>query len=460
MANKQFADYINERTIELTGNRLTDYLVIRKLDGTVKRISISKLLSSPISGDEVHTGGAGTVDVSAVSDGTIIPITGVDYIDNITIADGDVFWLQFQDSGGSLINGTNLIVPGKGMVWSAGDMVEVVGTATGAFIRQIVKASAGPSRPSIFHCQAVSNANVTIATGLNPGDILAGVTLTNGRSVLLAHQTTASENGVYVVGAVPARDKLFDTYDSMIDVMFIIDEVATNNDYPQIWVSSSIPGGMINTTDIHFEFLTSRLRVLNTDPIYAIFAWFGARFKAASSIYNMVLNVGGPYTAERQLLLQLNDGGRELNMSGNLTVPATASVLGTNTGDEIIGALVKTDTDSPVALTAAQFGLVCLNTEAAGTVIWDLPSSADCVRFKTKFTFMASTNSSITVRPFTNDDDIVDQLISWVPETLDGALVTHGSPISSHGNLAETMSVLYIGEGVWITTSIAGRWSV
>lgn len=53
--------------------------------------------------------------------------------------------------------------------------------------------------------RAASTANVTIATALNSGDVIDGVTLADGDRVLLKNQTAGAENGVYVVGAVPAR---------------------------------------------------------------------------------------------------------------------------------------------------------------------------------------------------------------------------------------------------------------
>ena len=54
-------------------------------------------------------------------------------------------------------------------------------------------------------CVAATTANIVIATALNNGDTLDGVTLANGNRVLVKDQNTASENGIYVVGASPAR---------------------------------------------------------------------------------------------------------------------------------------------------------------------------------------------------------------------------------------------------------------
>ena len=54
-------------------------------------------------------------------------------------------------------------------------------------------------------CVAATTANITIATALNNGDTLDGVTLATNDRVLVKNQSTASENGIYIVGSSPAR---------------------------------------------------------------------------------------------------------------------------------------------------------------------------------------------------------------------------------------------------------------
>ena len=54
-------------------------------------------------------------------------------------------------------------------------------------------------------CRVATTVNITIATALNSGDVIDGVTLADGDRVLVKNQNTASENGIYVVGATPAR---------------------------------------------------------------------------------------------------------------------------------------------------------------------------------------------------------------------------------------------------------------
>lgn len=59
--------------------------------------------------------------------------------------------------------------------------------------------------PVKVYCRAATTANITISTALNNGDSLDGLTLVTGDRVLVKDQTTGAENGIYVVGASPAR---------------------------------------------------------------------------------------------------------------------------------------------------------------------------------------------------------------------------------------------------------------
>ena len=54
-------------------------------------------------------------------------------------------------------------------------------------------------------CRVATTASITIATGLNVGDTIDGVTLAAGDRVLVKDQATGSQNGIYVAGAAPAR---------------------------------------------------------------------------------------------------------------------------------------------------------------------------------------------------------------------------------------------------------------
>lgn len=68
-------------------------------------------------------------------------------------------------------------------------------------------AAAGTWKPAV---RVAATGNVTIATGLNPGDTIDGVTVAAGDRVLLPVNTDPSENGIYDVGATPERTQDFD----------------------------------------------------------------------------------------------------------------------------------------------------------------------------------------------------------------------------------------------------------
>jgi hypothetical protein len=58
---------------------------------------------------------------------------------------------------------------------------------------------------------AATTANITIATALNAGDVIDGVTLALNDRVLVKDQTTGAQNGIYDVGPSPSRSYDFDS---------------------------------------------------------------------------------------------------------------------------------------------------------------------------------------------------------------------------------------------------------
>lgn len=67
----------------------------------------------------------------------------------------------------------------------------------------------GSSAPTIDSwkqpVRVATTANITIATALNAGDSIDGVTLVAGDRVLVKDQSTGSQNGLYLVGPIPTR---------------------------------------------------------------------------------------------------------------------------------------------------------------------------------------------------------------------------------------------------------------
>ena len=73
-------------------------------------------------------------------------------------------------------------------------------------------------------CRSATTANISLATDLQNGDTLDGVTLATDDKVLVKNQTTTTENGIYVVVAsgTASRDPDFDTVAELAGQLTII----------------------------------------------------------------------------------------------------------------------------------------------------------------------------------------------------------------------------------------------
>lgn len=116
----------------------------------------------------------------------------------------------------------------------------VDGVATGAGTRAFVVAA--------------TTGNITIGN-LTNGSTLDGVTLSNGQDVLVKDQNTAADNGVYTVGAVPARATLFDTYPEYLGSIIAVTGGTVNAD--TTWLCMANTGGTLGVTDIPYAPLGS-----------------------------------------------------------------------------------------------------------------------------------------------------------------------------------------------------------
>lgn len=98
---------------------------------------------------------------------------------------------------------------------------------------------------------AATTGNITIATALNAGDTIDGVTLAAGDLVLVKDQSTASQNGVYVAGTTPARAAAYDTWAEHNGKTVYVTG-GTTNKY-RYYNSNTPTAGTLNSTSIVWE---------------------------------------------------------------------------------------------------------------------------------------------------------------------------------------------------------------
>ena len=109
--------------------------------------------------------------------------------------------------------------------------------------------------------RAATTANITIATALNNGDTLDGVTLATNDLVLVKDQSSAAENGVYKVAASPARAPFFDTFDEYPGSIIVVSEGSVNDN--KIFSCTSNKGGNLGSTAITWAQITPAATALN-----------------------------------------------------------------------------------------------------------------------------------------------------------------------------------------------------
>jgi hypothetical protein len=99
--------------------------------------------------------------------------------------------------------------------------------------------------------RVATTGNITIASGLNVGDTVDGVTLADGDRVLVKSQTDASQNGIYVAGASPARSDDASATGEITPGMFVfVEEGTANGDNGYVVTTNGTI--TIGTTDIAF----------------------------------------------------------------------------------------------------------------------------------------------------------------------------------------------------------------
>ena len=79
--------------------------------------------------------------------------------------------------------------------------------------------------------EAATTANIDLTADLQNGDTLDGVTLVTGDRVLVKDQSTASQNGLYIVVAsgTASRDPQFDTIAELSGQMIVVNQGSTND---------------------------------------------------------------------------------------------------------------------------------------------------------------------------------------------------------------------------------------
>jgi hypothetical protein len=238
-------------------------------------VTLAKLAASSVNSSKIVDGSIVNADVNAsaaidatkIHDGTISN-TEFGYLNGVTSAiqtqlDGkltasnnlsDVTASTARTNLGlgtiATQNANNVSISG-GSVTGLGDPSATSDAATKNYVDQAV---AGLRTRTI--AEAATTANVDLTADLQNGDTIDGVTLVTGDRVLVKDQTTASQNGLYIVVAsgTASRDPEHDTIAELSGGMVVVNQGTANDN--KIFLCTTDSDGTIGSTDITYTQVT------------------------------------------------------------------------------------------------------------------------------------------------------------------------------------------------------------
>ena len=198
-----------------------------------------------------------------------VNITGTTTITGLgTVGAGVHKTVRFAASLTLTHNGTSLILPSAADITTAADdVMEAYSLGSGNWIVTHYSRATGVAviAPPPVAVRAATTANITIASELNATDVIDGVTLNADDLVLVKDQSSAEDNGVYVVGVTPARQEGYTNYNAHSGAHIIVQEGTRNKSAK--WQCTSPVGGTLDSTALDW--------VLTSTPIASMLDYSG-----------------------------------------------------------------------------------------------------------------------------------------------------------------------------------------
>lgn len=174
--------------------------------------------------------------------------------------------------------------------------------------------------------RAATTANGTLASSFANGSVIDGVTLATGDRILIKNQSTASENGIYVVNAsgAPTRATDADSGDELSPgTAVFVTEGTTQADTG--WVINTDGTIVIGTDPINWTQFTG---------VGAIVA--GAGLTKTGNTLDVVSGNGGIVVNANDITLTAADASLTINSSGIKQTPGTAGQVDITNGSGVV----------------------------------------------------------------------------------------------------------------------------
>jgi hypothetical protein len=161
---------------------------------------------------------------------------------------------------------TVLVLPSSGTLATLGDLTAAV---------QGLKYKAS--------VRVATTTNGTLSTAFAAGQVVDGITLAAGNRILIKDQTSAAQNGIYLVtNGSPARAADFDTWAEIPGAIVAVELGTLNHD--RVFLATSDQGGTLNTTAITFTELSLPSKLQSLAEIHpGVPYWNGSVWQNSSA---------------------------------------------------------------------------------------------------------------------------------------------------------------------------------
>jgi hypothetical protein len=206
---------VSNNTITIAGeDASTSNKGIASFDGTDFTVSSGAVSVNAITlGSSSLNPGATTTDIAGLTSLAI---------DNVTINGNEISTTNTNGNLSLNPNGSGVVDVNNSRISNVTDPTQTQDAATKGYVDAVKQAL--DIKDSV---RVATTANITIASDLNVGDTIDGVTLADGDRVLVKDQSTASENGIYVAGSSPVRAADANTSAEVTSGMFCFVEEGT-----------------------------------------------------------------------------------------------------------------------------------------------------------------------------------------------------------------------------------------
>ena len=361
----QFTDPTEDRTITFpdAGGTVAFTSDIPSLTGYVTESGTqtltNKTLTSPLVSGLSITDGSIVVEGATANDHeTTLQFTDPTADRTITFKDetGTVAFTADVDTRLATAGGTmtGAIAMGTNKITGLGTPTDATDAATKAYVD-----SAAQGIDWKASVRAATTSNVTLASDLENGDTLDGVTLATGDRVLVKNQSTGSQNGIYVVKSSGAPDRSTDAdlaAELTSNFAVFVEEGTANAD--QGYVLTNDGAITVGTTALTFTQFTGLGQVTAGDGLSKtgntlnVTAGTGISITGDAVTNDGVLSITG---TANQISATASTGAITLSGPQDLHSGATPTFAGVNAGsvtltDALLGTAVATASDSATVI--------------------------------------------------------------------------------------------------------------